>query len=291
MAYNLGAYKNPLEFANGPYSAKAIAQRSTPRGDPPYPGEHNVRTAAIYFVKSAQLNIGEGFAAKLLCALAALSAVAFAFRKDAMLIVLLWCPVAFYALSIAYGSIPIFVPVWWPFSYYNVRYGLELLPAIAVSAPLLMVLLAGRGDNRLARLAGAAMLLIAGLCYFTAWRSTPISLREVRTNGRARLDLDRQVAQLLSTLPQQSTVLAYTGAHSGSFEIAGFPLRRTINEGNLPSWRPSLASPARAADYVMASDGDPVADGIVKHPEYLVALRVFDIPGQPRTVIYKSSAR
>jgi hypothetical protein len=152
-------------------------------------------------------------------------------------------------------------------------------------------LLVRRWDNRFARLAGAAMLLIAGLCYFTAWRSTPISLREIRANGRARLELDRQLAQLLSTLPPQSTVLAYTGAHSGAFEIVGFALRRTINEGNLPSWRPSLASPARAADYVMASDGDPVADGLVKHPEYLVALRVFDVPGQPRTVIYKSSVR
>ena len=33
---------------------------------------------------------------------------------------------------IAYGSVPIYIPVWYPFSYYNVRYGLELLPVFAV---------------------------------------------------------------------------------------------------------------------------------------------------------------
>jgi hypothetical protein len=50
---------------------------------------------------------------------------------------LLWIPLPFYAYSIAYGSVPIFIPEWWPFSYYNVRYGLELLPAIAVFIALI----------------------------------------------------------------------------------------------------------------------------------------------------------
>ena len=44
----------------------------------------------------------------------------------------LWIPVPFYAYSVAYGSVPIFIPVWWPHSYYNTRYGMELLPAIAL---------------------------------------------------------------------------------------------------------------------------------------------------------------
>ena len=49
---------------------------------------------------------------------------------------LLWAPLPFYALSIAYGSVPIFVPTWWPFSEYNLRYGLQFLPAFAVFVPL-----------------------------------------------------------------------------------------------------------------------------------------------------------
>ncbi len=53
------------------------------------------------------------------------------FRRYGILL-LLWLPLAFYALSIAYGSVPIYIPVWYPFSYYNVRYGLELLPVFAV---------------------------------------------------------------------------------------------------------------------------------------------------------------
>ena len=45
---------------------------------------------------------------------------------------LLWLPVPFYAYAMAYGSVPIFLPVWWPHSWYNTRYGLELLPAFAL---------------------------------------------------------------------------------------------------------------------------------------------------------------
>ena len=58
------------------------------------------------------------------------------FRRYGILL-LLWLPLAFYALSIAYGSVPIYVPVWYPFSYYNVRYGLELLPVFAVFLAIL----------------------------------------------------------------------------------------------------------------------------------------------------------
>ena len=35
--------------------------------------------------------------------------------------------------TIAYSSVPIFLPKWWPHSWYNTRYGVELLPAFALS--------------------------------------------------------------------------------------------------------------------------------------------------------------
>ena len=43
-------------------------------------------------------------------------------------------PLPFYVYSIAYGSVPIFIPQLWPHSYYNSRYGMEMLPALALFA-------------------------------------------------------------------------------------------------------------------------------------------------------------
>ncbi len=54
LAYNAIVYRNPLEFANGPYSAKAIEQRSPATS---HPGSDDPRTAFSYFLKSAELNL------------------------------------------------------------------------------------------------------------------------------------------------------------------------------------------------------------------------------------------
>src|SRR5207302_9981837 len=61
---------------------------------------------------------------------------------------LLWLPLPFYALSIAYGGVPVFVPTWWPFSYYNLRYGLQLLPAVAVFSAVTFYFLMARFQSR-----------------------------------------------------------------------------------------------------------------------------------------------
>src|ERR1700694_5723308 len=60
LAYNYGHYYNALEFANGPYSNRAVAQLSHTSTMPVYPGENDPQTAAIYFLRVARLNITEG---------------------------------------------------------------------------------------------------------------------------------------------------------------------------------------------------------------------------------------
>jgi len=290
MAYNLGVYKNALDFANGPYSAKAIAQRTTAQGSPPYPGENHLFTAGTYFMKAAQLDLGEGRAAKTLLLIAVLGSLAFATRQEWMPMALLWSPLAFYSLSIAYGSVPIFVPVWWPFSYYNVRYGIELLPAIAAGAGLSIPIARESWRKEWVRhVALATVLLVAVISYFQTWIDVPICLREVRVNGSARMELDHRLGNVLASLPPDSVLLAYTGAHAGAFQFAGFPLRRTINEGNLFIWDTSLAHPAADVDYVIAADGDPVAASVLNHPAGLTQVGAVQVVGQPRIVIYKTS--
>jgi hypothetical protein len=290
LAYNLGVYGNALEFANGPYSAKAIAQRTTSKGAPPYPGKNHPWTAAIYFVKTAQLECNENVLAKLLFAIAVVGTVG-TLRSMWLPTTLLWTPLVFYALSIAYGSVPIFIPVWWPFSYYNVRYGLELLPAIAAGAGLVVVVAKPSVTKSASRIAAACVLLLTAVCYWQAWRSAPVCLREVRVNGQARMELDQRLATVLGRFTAPVTVLAYTGSHSGAFQDAGLPLGRTINEGNLYYWDVALLSPALAADYAVASDGDPVALAIAAHPNGMAVIESIQVEGQPRTVVYQSTVR
>jgi hypothetical protein len=103
LVYTWAVSGNALDFINGPYSAKAIALRSTAKGAPPYPGERDILTSALYFLKSAQLNVGSPFWGRVLLLLAIIgtAAAVWRFRRFGILL-LLWLPLAFYALSIAY---------------------------------------------------------------------------------------------------------------------------------------------------------------------------------------------
>ena len=55
MAYNAKQFGDPLDFLRGPYSAKAIEERTTPPGAWHHPGWHSMRVAALYFLKAAEL--------------------------------------------------------------------------------------------------------------------------------------------------------------------------------------------------------------------------------------------
>ena len=130
LAYNRREYGNPLEFATGPYSARAIEQRT---GGPEWrhPGDHNPRVAARYYLKSVELNLGDGRWQWPLC-VAAMTGLLISFAKARRFVVcwLLLLPLPFYTLAIAKGSLPQNDPVWRPYAANNVSYGLELLHAV-----------------------------------------------------------------------------------------------------------------------------------------------------------------
>lgn len=298
VAYNAIVYRNPLEFANGPYSAQAIEKKTSVPGAPPHPGTHNLARAAAYFVKSGEINLAKGTQQSVWLLLAvAGSVLLILLERDSAVAWLLWAPIPFYALSIAYGGVPIFMPDWWPYSAYNVRYGLQLLPAFAVLVPLAIASVAVHTTSAMARrgvVAVAAVFLVAS--YVWVWREAPVCYREARINSRTRLALESQLAVQLEKLPPGSSFLMYLGGHVGALQDAGIPLARSVNEGNhrvwvQPSdpeglWERSLANPAAFVDYVVAIEGDPVADAMRGKTLPVVASIV--VPGQPMARLYQA---
>jgi hypothetical protein len=306
LAYNAAVYRNPLEFANGPYSAKAIEQKTGTVN----PAKGNLFAASSYFLRAAELNVGEPtWLGRLWLGLALLGSFSAALSGRGRVALLLWAPLPFYALSVAYGSVPIFVPPWWPFSQYNVRYGLQLLPAFAVFVPLGIRFLL-QSAIRIPRLAvfssrahvvgmvSVVVLLLAS--YSAIWRADPICYREAAINMRGRVALDGQLAGWIQSLPADSTLLMYLGEHVGALEQAGVPLRRVINEGNhrvwmqpvdpQGLWERALADPAAYADYAVAFDGDPVWKAAQKKDQKLKALVEIHTTGQPPAVVFQGRA-
>jgi hypothetical protein len=302
LAYNAAVYRNPLEFANGPYSAKAIEQKTATVN----PAKGNLFAAGSYFLKAAELNVAESnWQGRLWLALAFLGSLFAAFGGRGRAALLLWVPSPFYALSLAYGSVPIFVPAWWPFSQYNVRYGLQLLPAFAVFVPLGISFIVQSAAKlpqvkvSWQRWAEAGTLLIVLVLevssYAAIWRADPICYREAAVNMRGRVALDGQLAGWIKSLPPDSTLLMFLGAHVGALEQAGIPLQRVINEGNHRVWKQpndpeglwerALADPAQYADYVVGFAGDPVWTAAMDRR--LTALVEIHTTGQPSAAIFQ----
>jgi hypothetical protein len=211
---------------------------------------------------------------------------------------LLWVPLVFYALSIAYGSVPIHVHTWWPFATFNQRYGLQLLPMFAVSTGVLTasVVLLGK----LLTVSGhrgklvATMLAMVVVSYASVWKAEPQCLKEARRNWEIRNPLDSAVERIIGTLPGNSRFLMELGEHVGVMQQLGIPLRQVVNNENHRSWkRPTdpeglweraLADPPRYVDFVIAFDGDAVDQRANKIN--LTELAEIRATGQPRARIY-----
>jgi hypothetical protein len=193
--------------------------------------------------------------------------------------------------------VPIFVPTWWPFSRYNVRYGIEMLLAFALfTAVAAYGLLRFASSSRTKLAIAAVFLLMPAVSYIQVFRASPVSFEEAVINSRTRIAVESELARYLEALPPDSTFLMYVGGHVGAFQQAGIPLARVINEGNHRPWkRPSdpdglwekaLQHPAAYADYVIAFDSDPVATG-VEHSE-VTTLAILRVTGQPQATIYRT---
>jgi hypothetical protein len=296
FAYNAAVYRNPLEFANGPYSAKAIEQKASAPGTPAHPGANNPRVAFQYFFKSAEINLAPR-ALQPFWVAAMLLGTGFIllFQRKLWPVLLFWTPAPFYMLSIAYGGVPVFVPGWWPHSYYNTRYGIEMLPAFAaLTAMAAYGLIRFAATQKSKFVIAAGFLALAGVSYAQVFRTGPVSLTEATVNSRTRIALERQLATIFKTFPSDSIYLMYLGDHVGAFQRAGIPLSHVINEGNHRPWkRPSdpeglwektLAHPATYTNHVIALDSDPVAHQVNKSE--LITIAVIHVSGQPAATVY-----
>ena len=249
-----------------------------------------MQVSALYFLKAAQLGAAPLSWGRLLCWLSALGTLAALWtfrRRNIWPVLLLWLPLPFYAYSVAYGSVPIFIPVWRPFSWYNTRYGMELLPAFALFAGCLLPLLAERAPKLRPYAVGVSLLLIVANSV-ALLRTQPIVFQEAVANARTRIAFETALAKALSHLPEQGLILMQVSSDVGAVQQAGIPLHRVVNEGDYLTWQRALEDPARGAFAVVARDGDPVAQAVERHPQGLQLMNVVCSSGQPCARIYRS---
>jgi hypothetical protein len=303
FVYNSVGFGDWLYFARGPYSAKAIELRTMSHGDgPPHPGWHNSWVSLLFFVKVAEMDSAARAWGNVLLALSVAGTVWawITARKRAFTWALLLAfPIPFYAYSVAYGSVPIFIPVWWPHSWYNTRYGMEMLPAFALgvgfAAHAVLALVNDfkprEIDRRWVRIAAGGWFALIVVNTALMVREVPLTYEEGIKNIEARRQFETEIPRTLRmeliNWPN-AAILMDTSVYPNLVAFTGIPLRQTINESDLWIFDEALKAPAAHAQLVLAFDGDVVDKAVKAHPEGLIVARHFTAPGMASGTLYRT---
>jgi hypothetical protein len=299
--YNQHFMHDWLDFMRGPYSAVAIDRKTSPPGH--YREWHNPWRALVFYTRCAQVDTAAWETGWAVMA-AALYGTWTAWKRRTqgeararaeIFALLLWLPLPFYVYMVAYGAVPIFIPQLYPHSYYNARYGMELLPALAVYAALAAERLElwMRSQENWWKLAGkywqpAVMLLCVANCLAMMYQ-VPLVLKEAMVNSTTRVALEKEIAFVLENIPVNEPVMMALGSHVGAVQSSGRTLVSMVSENDSESFDKALAAPAANAAFVIAIDGDAVAKAVAAHPQGLVEQYVMCTTGQPCARLYQST--
>lgn len=288
LGHNWWLHGNPLEFYNGPYSARGIYERSLAAGMARYPGDHDWARAGVQLREAIRLCAGWPAA---LLGLAGTAAALLTRRLWP--VALLALPPLFYWISIYSAGTPIFVPHRWPHSFYNTRYGLSGLPLAAFGAGALAAVMPRRIQAPV-----AAAILLAGLSW---WIAQPrpeawICWRESVVNSEARRAWTLEAAQFLRTARRPGEAVAASfGDLTGILRAAGIPLRHLLHEGNGPEWLAAMARPDLflRQPWAVVISGDTVATALVRMgrrgPRYDL-LKTVTVGGGPVIQLWRRAA-
>ena len=280
FAHNMFYYGNALAFYNGPYSARAIFERQLGEGMV-QPAADNWTLAAQYYGYAARDVIG----APLLIA-AAIGVPIALFKRAWWPLTLLLLPGVFYVWSIHSSGTPVFVPELEPYTRYNTRYALALLPLAVFAASAIVALLPERFRT------ASAFALMLGVAFGQYQSGVPISWEEARIASEARRDWTAEAAAYMKENYQRGTgIIFWFGDLAPVFRQAGIPIREGLYQDNGAAWESAMTqrNVFQKEAWALAQAGDPVDQAVQRQGSaYQLAKRI-EVKGAPAVLIYRRS--
>ena len=281
ILHNLLRFGNALEFYNGPYSAVAIYNHQLASTGFRYPTDGSYLLSARYYLEDLKLVIGVASLELALLGLVAWAAEArLRARRSAALLFLV--PLVFYVQSMAHASVPIYVPTLFPHTYYNLRYGLEMLPAAAIF-PSFLASARLPSPTRTGLASGIIALLTLQFGFSIRKGADQIGIvRESLLNTPCHSRVEEGLTGLLKRSYAGGMILMATGKFPCVLPDLGIPYRDTVSEMNPRYWRLlplgpdswQSTAPLASLQWIVRMDGDPVDKMMRAHPE---AFREFSL--------------
>lgn len=255
--WNLVIFGDPFYFALGPYSAKAQQDileaegRLFSKGNPVY--------STFLYLLTVKYNLG------IWIFIISLAGLYFFYRSKKYNIYvkcavsLLGVPFFFNVISLIAGHSVIHLPTIFPYTWFNDRYGIMVLPLIAVAIGFLA------NKRKL-----AAILLIFVLLFQNSilYLNNDVITIEDGIKGASGNYLD-EAGSWLKHNAGDGLILVAASSNDSLIFRSGFPLKRFITEGAKRYWDASLVNPTMYADWVVMHKGDLVEQHLRGNDNFL----------------------
>jgi len=266
LLHNAYRFSNPLEFYNGPFSAQAIYAHQLATMAFPYPTDGKLLLSAQYYVEDLKLVFGVWP-----LELGSLGLVAWIVNRpvwekgSAALLFLV--PLPFYVNALAYAAVPLYVPTLFPFSYYNLRYGAEMIPALALFAGFLLPRTLPRPWRNGLLAFFLAIVVLQSCLLFSGGAERLVVAREGVLNTPCRSERQQAIIRVLRARYDGGRVLVAAGKWPCVFPEVGIHFRNTVSDSNREYWRELRTDASKLVGWIIRGDGDPVDELMRAYPQ------------------------
>jgi len=260
LVWCLLIFNNPLYFSDSIYSAKSQQLAWMQRNE--LPGYHHLLISLIYYVYTCLEN--SGFIIFIISFVGAIVFAASRSSKAALAILsILFVPFIFNVLSLFLGQSVIFIPSLTPKDYlyhlFNVRYGVTMIPFMAIFSGYLL----SKIPHSLKAL--VIGLLIAQTYFFFAGMTPAITLAD-GTTGLSAQKVPINVENFIDKNYKGGYVLLDSYARTISIAKSTIPMQEIIYVGNKPYWDISLKHPEKYAQWIIMQKNDVVWTALYDNP-------------------------
>lgn len=247
VIWNLLIFGDPFYFAFGPYSARAQQQQLDQAGVLASKG--NILLSAKIYLYSVIYNTNA-----FIFFLGIFGAIALWFEKNIKknvriaTIALLLSPLIFNILALYLGFSVLFIQGISGNTWFNVRYGVMMVPAIAILVGFLV--------HKLKPLRATIVGLLIFVTFFSFANVDAVTIDDARVGSS-----QKNVSEVSNYLKENAKnekgfILISAASHDAIIFSSGLPMKRYIHEGTGAYWESATQSPDRWARWIVMRTND-----------------------------------
>jgi len=292
LLHNAWRFGNPLEFYNGPFSAQAIYAHQVATTAFPYPTDGKLLLSARYYIEDLRLVIGVWPLELAILGLVAWAANRRVWGRGAVAFLFL-VPLPFYIHALASAALPLYLPTLFPFTYYNLRYGVEMVPALALFPAFLLP--GGMPRRRRYGLLAFFVVLLAWQSYslFAGGAKELAVVKEGILNAPCRSQRQQAIIRFLRDYYDGQRILMAAGKWACVMPEVGIPYRNTITETNRRYWRGLRPDAGKWVEWIIRGEGDAVDELMRAYPQAFARFELLErdsFPNEGSVAIYRKGS-